>query len=99
MVHQPPLPLKYGTHLRPALVTCTPRSKVGGLTVGRMTIVERDIYGCALILVRKYGEGAEIEATKRANEFQTKGDDGGHAVWLRIKKAIQELQGEVGTRH
>ena len=69
------------------------------MTVEHMTIVERDIYGCALILVRKYGEGAEIEATRLANEFQEKGDDGGHAVWLRIKKDIQELQGEVGTGH
>ena len=65
----------------------------------RLTIVERDIYGCALILVHKYGEDAEIEAIKRANEFKQKGDDGGHAVWLRIKKAIQDMQSEVGTRH
>ena len=64
-----------------------------------MTIVERDMYGCALILVRKYGEGAKLDATKRANEFREKSDDGGHAVWLRIKKAIQDMQGEAGTRH
>ena len=64
-----------------------------------MTIVERDIYGCALIMVRKYGDGAELQATKRANEFQEKGDDGGHAVWLRIKRAIHDMQGEVGTKH
>ena len=64
-----------------------------------MTIVERDIYGCALILVRKNGEGTVLEATKRANEFREKSDDSGHAVWLRIKNAIQDMQGEAGTTH
>ena len=52
---------------------------------------ELDIYRSAQVLIRQYGENAPGRAARQAADFKTKGDDQGHAVWLRIQAAAVEL--------
>ena len=40
----------------------------------------------------QHGEDAPIEAAMRADELMEAGDTEGRAVWLRIGRAIKELQ-------
>ncbi len=51
-----------------------------------------DIHRSANELINQYGEAADIEAAMRADECLASGDMEGEAVWLRIGKAIKELQ-------
>ena len=53
---------------------------------------EIDIYRSAAVLVREHGKSAEREALQRANSMSAKGDADGHAVWLRIVRAVEEIQ-------
>ena len=52
-----------------------------------------DIYRSAQVLVKQHGQDAPIEAAMRADELLAAGDLGGYAVWKRIIKAVEELQG------
>ena len=52
---------------------------------------ELDIYRSAQVFIRQYGENAPRRAARQAADFQAKGDDQGHAVWLRISKAAVDL--------
>ncbi len=51
-----------------------------------------DIHRSANELIKQYGEATDIEAAMRADECLASGDMEGEAVWLRIGKAIKELQ-------
>ena len=51
-----------------------------------------DIYRSANELIKQHGDAADIEAAMRADERLAAGDMEGEAVWLRIVKAIEELQ-------
>ena len=51
-----------------------------------------DIYRSANELIKQHGDAADIEAAMRADECLAAGDMEGEAVWLRIGKAIEELQ-------
>lgn len=42
--------------------------------------------------MREHGDGAEFVAPRRADEMLDYGDVGGEAVWLRIRRAIVEMQ-------
>ncbi len=53
-----------------------------------------DIYRSANELIKQHGEVADIEAAMRADERLAAGDMEGEAVWLRIVKAIEELQSQ-----
>ncbi len=53
-----------------------------------------DIYRSATELIEQHGDAADIEAAMRADELMDAGDMDGEAVWLRIMKAIEELQAE-----
>ncbi len=53
-----------------------------------------DIYRSANELIKQHGDAADIEAAMRADERLAAGDVEGEAVWLRIVKAIEELQSE-----
>ncbi len=57
-------------------------------------ISDLDIYRSANELIKQYGDAADIEAAMRADEYLAAGDVEGEAVWLRIVKAIEELQSE-----
>ncbi len=52
-----------------------------------------DIWRSAQLIVKQHGEDAAIEAAMRADAMLEKGDLGGYAVWKRVLKAVEELQG------
>ncbi len=52
-----------------------------------------DIYRTANLLVKQHGEDAPIHAAMRADAMLDKGDLDGYAVWKRILRAVEELQG------
>ncbi len=53
-----------------------------------------DIYRSANELIEQHGDDAPIEAAMRADELTEAGDMDGRAVWIRIGRAIEELQSE-----
>jgi hypothetical protein len=55
-------------------------------------IPDRDIWRAANLLIREHRGDAEIVAARRADEMLERGDHDGEIVWLRIKRAIFELQ-------
>ncbi len=52
-----------------------------------------DIYRSAQVLVKQHGADAPIHAAMRADAMLETGDLGGYAVWKRILRAVEELQG------
>lgn len=55
-------------------------------------IPEHDIWRAAHLMIREHGADAEVVAARRAGEMLERGDYEGQHVWLRIKRAIVELQ-------
>ncbi len=53
-----------------------------------------DIYRSANELIKQHGADAPIEAAMRTDELAADGDMEGRAVWLRIVKAVEELQSQ-----
>jgi hypothetical protein len=53
---------------------------------------DRDIWRAANLLICEHRGDAEIVAARRADEMLERGDRDGQLVWLRIKRAIVELQ-------
>ncbi len=53
-----------------------------------------DIYRAASIITKQYGKDARVHATKRASAMLDKGDLDSYAVWKRILRAVEELQGK-----
>ena len=51
-----------------------------------------DIWRAANLLMKQHGENAEIVAAQRADLMLERGDRDGRLVWLRIRRAIAELQ-------
>src|SRR5262245_62019100 len=64
----------------------------GTARADRRMISERDIWTAANMLVKRYGADAKLEAGKRADELLADGDMEGQRVWLRIIRAVEELQ-------
>ncbi len=58
-------------------------------------IPDLDIYRSAQALVKQHGKDASVHAAMRADELLEAGDLDGYAVWKRILKAVEELQGTV----
>ena len=54
-----------------------------------------DIYRSANLLVKQHGEDAPIHAAMRADAMLEKGDLNGYAVWKRVLRAVEELEGSV----
>ena len=52
-----------------------------------------DIFRSANVLVKRHGEDAPIEAAMWEDAMLDKGDLDGYAVWKRILRAVEELQG------
>ncbi len=52
-----------------------------------------DIYCTASVLIKQRGQDAPIHAAMRADAMLDKGDLDGYAVWRRILRAVEELQG------
>ena len=55
-------------------------------------IPESDIWCVANLMIREHGVEAEIVAARRADEMLDRGDIDGQRVWMRISRAIGELQ-------
>jgi hypothetical protein len=53
---------------------------------------DRDIWRAADLLIREHRRDAEVVAARRADEMFERGDRYGLLVWLRIRRAIVELQ-------
>ena len=51
-----------------------------------------DIWRAATLLIRQHRENAEIVAAQRADELWERADHEGRLVWLRIKRAVVDLQ-------
>ena len=60
------------------------------MAAGRVS--DLDIYRAANLLIREYGGEAPIEAARKADLMLDRGDVEGRGVWLRVKRAIVELQ-------
>ena len=58
-------------------------------------IPDLDIYRSANTLVKQHGQDAPIHAAMRADELLEAGDLDGCAVWKRILRTVEELQGTV----
>ncbi len=56
-------------------------------------IPDLDIYRSANLLVKRHGQDAPIHAAMWADAMLESGDLGGYAVWKRILRAVEELQG------
>ncbi len=56
-------------------------------------IPDLDIFRSAGVLVKRHGPDAPIHAAMRADAMLEKGDLDGCAVWKRVLKAVEELQG------
>jgi hypothetical protein len=55
-------------------------------------IHDREIWQAAQVMVKRYGDGAMLEAAARADQLQEDGDMAGASVWHRILNAIERLQ-------
>jgi hypothetical protein len=55
-------------------------------------IPDRDIWRAANLLIREHSAGAEVVAARRADQMLERDDRDGQLVWLRIRRAIVELQ-------
>ena len=51
-----------------------------------------DIYRSAKLLIDQHGEDAAIHAAMQADKLAEAGDMEGRRVWLRVIRAIEELQ-------
>lgn len=70
----------------------SPLQKVNmGMRAGPM-VSDLDIWWAANLLIRKPGANAELEAAKRADLMLDRGDVHGRLLWMRIRRAIEELQ-------
>ena len=55
-------------------------------------ISDRDIWAAALLIVKRYGDDAIIEASQRADQILDEGDMAGAETWHRILNAFKRLQ-------
>ncbi len=56
-------------------------------------VSDLDIYRSAQALVKRHGQDAPIEAAMRADAMLERADLDGYAVWRRVLRAAEELQG------
>jgi hypothetical protein len=55
-------------------------------------IPEIDIWRVANLMLKRYGDLAEVESARRAEELWEVGDEVGVAVWRGISDAIGQLE-------
>jgi hypothetical protein len=54
-------------------------------------IPEIDIWRVANLMLKRYGNEAEAESARRADELWEVGDAGGVAVWRRVTGVVRQL--------
>ena len=65
-----------------------------------MPVSDQDIWMAANLIIKRLGAEARREAVERAGDMLVRGDAEGHVVWLRIYRAIIELQlPPTGAKH
>jgi hypothetical protein len=65
-----------------------------------MPVSDLEIWTAANLITKRIGAEARREAVRRAGEMLVRGDAEDHVVWLRIYRAIIELQlPPTGTKH
>ncbi|MBL4803491.1 MAG: hypothetical protein JKY71_01380 [Alphaproteobacteria bacterium] len=57
-----------------------------------MAVTDKDILASAKIFINQHGDRALIEAMKRIEEFEAKGDLQGRECWNQIAWAIEWMQ-------
>ncbi len=68
--------------------------------IGQPVITDLDVWRAANLMIKEHGVEAEIEACRMADRLMSWGDNEGQRTWLRIKRAIVELQaGPDGKLH
>ena len=55
-------------------------------------ISDGDVWQAALLIVKRYGDDAMLEAAARADKLLEDGDSLGAETWHRILNAIERLQ-------
>ncbi len=55
-------------------------------------VSDLDIYRSAKLLIDQHGEDAATEVAMRADKLLAAGDMDGKRTWLRIMRAVEELQ-------
>ena len=55
-------------------------------------IPDRDIWTAALLMLKRYGDDALLEAAERVDQMLEEGDMAGAETWHRILNAIERLQ-------
>jgi hypothetical protein len=55
-------------------------------------IPDRDVWQAAVLLVKRYGDDAMLEASEHADQLLDEGDMAGAETWHRILNAIERLQ-------
>ena len=58
-----------------------------------------DIWGVAVLMLKRYADAAEANADQRAIDLETEGDHAGAAIWRRVTVAIEQLTDLTGTLH
>jgi hypothetical protein len=58
----------------------------------KLMITDLDIWRCVALVIKRYGDTADIEAAARADGYEAKGERDEQRVWLRIARAIDELR-------
>ena len=46
----------------------------------------------ATLLIKQHGDNAEVMTSLRVDQMAGRADDEGRALWVRIKRAVEELQ-------
>jgi hypothetical protein len=57
-----------------------------------MSVSDQEIWTAADLIIKRLGAEARREAARRAGDMLVRGDAEDHIVWLRIYRAIIELQ-------
>lgn len=58
---------------------------------------KRNIYRSARLYIDRYGIDASVRAAKQVGALARADDIEGYAAWMRIGRAIEELQAAVGN--
>ncbi len=64
------------------------------MSAGATPIDDIDIFRAAALLIKERGDEAAIHADMEFDNMVERGDIEGAAVWLRIAKAIHDMQRE-----
>jgi Family of unknown function (DUF6961) len=55
-------------------------------------IPDIDIWRAAALMIKHYGDTADIEAAAKADALLAEGDTEGQRIWMQIARAIDELR-------